>query len=495
MKTPSFLEDHISQIPAIQILINMGYTYVPPSQAMEWRGGKKSTVLFEAVLKKQLKSINKIYRKGKEYEFSESNINAAILAIKNLPIQNGFLAANAAYYDLITLGKSFEQDIEGDKKSHSLHFIDWQNPSNNVFHVSEEYSVTRTARVDTYRPDVLLFINGIPTVIIECKTPALKGTKTPTALAIEQHIRNFSKDGIRSLYIYSNLLMSLATNDGSYGTTGTSKEFWSKWKELFKNKKEETTYLDQLKTLKNKPLSLEQKDSLFSDRFKYVRNYFDSLEQEERPTTKQDQLLLSLCEPKRLLDLIRNYILFDDGIKKIARYQQFFAVREAIERVSKFDNIGKRKGGVIWHTQGSGKSLTMVILAQLLVAATNIKNPKIVLVTDRIDLDDQILGTFQKCKMEVKQATSGSKLVELLEEKGDFIITTIINKFEAAVKKSKKPFESPDIFVLVDEGHRTQYGTFNVSMRRVFANACFIAFTGTPLMKKEKALPTNLEDI
>jgi type I restriction enzyme R subunit len=490
MKTPSFLEDHVSQIPALQLLINMGYEYLSPKKALELRGGKTSQVLLEEVLRKQLKAINKVHRKGKDYDFSDANISSAILAVKDLPIQDGFMLANNALYDLLTLGKSYEQTIDGDKKSHLLHFIDWENPSNNVFQVTEEFSVLRTASAEHYRPDLVLFINGIPTAIIECKSPSLGGTKSPTELAIEQHIRNFNKTGIRSLYVYSNLLISIATNDGSYATTGTSKEFWAKWKEQFKSSEDENEYKEALFELKNRALSLEQKNELFAERkngFSYAKPYFDSLEKEERLVTKQDELLYSLCSKDRLLDLVRNFTLYDDGIKKIARYQQYFAVNETIKRVTNFDITGNRKGGVIWHTQGSGKSLTMVMLAQLIASNKSISNPKIVLVTDRIDLDDQIAGTFKKCQKEVTQATTGSHLTELLEDSGDAIITTIINKFEAAVKQCKKPFTSPDIFILIDEGHRTQYGTFNVNMRRVFENACFIAFTGTPLMKKERS--------
>lgn len=486
MNTPSFMEDHVSQIPALQLLMNLGYNYITPEKALEMRGGKTSYVLFEEVLKTQLKKINSITRKGKEYEYSDANINSAILAIKDLPIQDGFLHANTAFYDLITLGKAFEQSIDGDKKSHTLQYIDWKNPENNIFHVTEEYSVLRSGRTDHYRPDVVIFINGIPTVIIECKSPSLPGTKTPTELAIEQNIRNFSEDGIRSLYVYSSLLMSISTNDGSYATTGTSKEFWAKWKEKLNTLQLEEQFWAELIHLKNKPLSDEQKNDLFSDRFKYVRSYFDSLESTQRPLCKQDELLFCLCQPKRLIDLIRNFTLYDDGIKKVARYQQYFAVKETMKRVTQKTPSGKRTGGVIWNTQGSGKSLTMVMLAQLLASSDEITNPKILLVTDRVDLDDQISETFKKCNKEVQQAKTGNHLTELLGESGDAVITTIINKFEAAVKQTKEPFESSDIFVLIDEGHRTQYGSFSVSMQRVFPNACFVAFTGTPLMKKEK---------
>ena len=487
MNVPSYLEDHLSQIPAIQLLINMGYQYLTPTKASELRGGRTSVVLFEDILRKQLYQINTIQRKGSEYNFSSNNISNAIQAIKDLPIQDGYINANKALHELLTLGKSFEQTIDGDKKSHTLQYIDWKNPKNNVFHVTEEFSVLRTARADTYRPDVLLFINGIPTVIIECKTSALKGTKTPTDLAIEQHQRNQKKDGIRDLYVYSNLLLSVASNDGRYGTTGTPKQFWSKWKELFPRSTSELKYENTITALKNKPLQPVEKAELFSDRFKYVKKYFDHLESEERPVTEQDKLLFSLCEKQRLLDLIYNFTLYDDGVKKVARYQQYFAVNDTLRRVTRFDKAGKRKGGVIWHTQGSGKSLTMVMLASMIASHPDIPNPKIVLVTDRIDLDDQISQTFRKCKKEVRQATTGSKLTELLLDNNDAIITTVINKFEKAVKQTKQPFTSTDIFVLIDEGHRTQYGTFSINMQKIFPNACFVAFTGTPLMKKQRS--------
>jgi type I restriction enzyme R subunit len=157
-----------------------------------------------------------------------------------------------------------------------------------------------------------------------------------------------------------------------------------------------------------------------------------------------------------------------------------------MQRIKNIEH-GKRNGGVIWHTQGSGKSLTMVMLAQAIAMEPSIRNPKIVLVTDRTDLDDQITKTFRKCGRSVENASTGQRLVELLESKSDAVVTTIINKFNAAVKKINKPLESHDIFVLVDEGHRTQHGIFNIDMQKTLPNACFIAMTGTPLFKKDKS--------
>lgn len=484
MELPSFVEDHISQIPALQLLIKMGYRYLTPDEALEARGSRSSNVLLEAVLKKQLKEINMIEYKGKEFPFSEANINTAILALRDLPLQDGFMAASQAFYDLVTLGKSLEQSVLGDKKSFSFQYIDWEHPENNVYHVTEEYSVLRSERSDTYRPDIILFINGIPVVVIECKSPKIKH---PIDQAIEQHLRNQQEDGIRSLYYYSNLVIGVAVNEAKYATTATSKEFWSVWKEQFRHKDEEEEYQETLQQLKNAPLPNNDRTLLFRERFHNVLQYFNQLEQEDLTITEQDKILYNLCRQDRLLHIMYHFILFDDGIKKITRYQQYFAVKWTLERISKVQTDGKRQGGVIWHTQGSGKSLTMVMLAQLIAMHPEIKNPKIVLVTDRVDLDDQITETFKKCGKPVVNAATGEKLIELLETNGDAIITTIINKFQSAVTKAKDVFNSNNIFVLVDESHRTQYGTFNVKMQKVFPQACYIAFTGTPLLKKDKS--------
>ncbi|MGK7392123.1 MAG: type I restriction endonuclease subunit R [Candidatus Cyclobacteriaceae bacterium M2_1C_046] len=484
MIIPSFKEDHISQLPAIMLLMNMGWKYLTPEQALEARSGRASNVLLEDILKERLAAINSIEYKGKEFSFSELNINNAILSLRDLPVQDGYIAANKAFYELITLGRSFEQSVMGDKKSFSFNYIDWKNPENNYYHVSEEFSVTRTGSEDPYRPDIVLFINGIPVIVIECKSPKIKD---PIDKAIEQHLRNQQEDGIRSLYNYSNILMGLATHEAKYATTGTSKEFWSFWKELFKTKLEAAEWLEKLQQLKDKSLPDNDRTTLFKERYKNVWTYFKNLEKETQVITEQDKLLYSFCRPERLLDLFYNFIVYDDGEKKITRYQQYFAVHNTLKKISKVDSTGSRTGGVIWHTQGSGKSLTMVMLAQLIATHPKIKNPKIILVTDRIDLDSQITETFKKCQIPVENAQTGKHLVELLSSNSDAVITTLIHKFEAAVNQSKEEFDSPDIFVLVDEGHRSQYGSFNIKMQKVFPRGCFIAFTGTPLMKKEKS--------
>ncbi|OAV65635.1 Type-1 restriction enzyme R protein [Bacteroidales bacterium Barb6XT] len=352
-----------------------------------------------------------------------------------------------------------------------------------MFHVTEEFTVTRTGMSETYRPDIVLFVNGIPLCVIECKRPDIKDSLEQ---AISQHLRNQQEDGIRALYVYSALVLGIATTFASYATTATPAKFRGKWREQFSDKQVETQGIAALHQIINAPLNTSQKDRLFASRFRYVRNHFEQMEQNPIEPTEQDRYLYSLCRPERLLDLLFNFTVYDDGIKKIARYQQYFAIKKVMERIRPIEG-GKRKGGVIWHTQGSGKSLTMVMLAQAIVLDKSIRNPKIILVTDRTDLDRQITGTFKKCDIYVENATTGDKLIELLESKSDAVITTVINKFEKAVKGIKQPLTDPAIFVLIDEGHRSQYGDMSIQMQKTLPNACFLAMTGTPLMKKEKS--------
>jgi len=472
----NFIEDHISQIPALQLLQNMGYVYLTSDEALKLRGRKHSNVILEDILIKQLHFINNFTYKGRRHKFTEGAVLGALQALKVFRY-DGLIRTNEQIYDLLCLGKSFEQTIDGDTKSFTLNFIDWENPANNIFHVTEEFSVERSGSYETYRPDIVLFVNGIPLGVIECKKPEEKDS---ISQAISQHIRNQKDDGIINLFVYSQLVMAVNKNEAKYATTGTPDKFWSVWKE-------ENEDINAISKLANKPLSEEQKQKLFSDRFKYVRSFFDKQEQAgDRQVTEQDKALFALCKPERFLSLIFQYIVFDAGEKKIARYQQYNAVRKTIKRVLQTDNDGKRQGGVIWHTQGSGKSLTMVMLAKALSLEPSIKNPKIVVVTDRKDLDKQIEETYRKCGKNVVRAKSARNLSAFIKEDKETIITTLIHKFNALLKRETISDLSNNIFVLVDEGHRTQYGSFHVKMHKVFPNACYIGFTGTPLMKKEK---------
>lgn len=480
MTTPSFIEDHISQIPALQLLQNLGYTYLTPEEANALRKSKLGNVILEDILHNKLNELNTINYRGEKIKFSPVNIYHAVRALMDVSYE-GLVQTNEAVYDLLSLGKSFEETIHGNTRSYTLHYVDWDNWENNDFHVTEEFVVARTGSHETRRPDIVLYVNGIPFSVIECKRPVLtEGVeKDPIEQAISQQLRNQHRKQIPHLFYYAQVLAALSTNDASYGTVATEPRFWSKWRE----QKEKTKHLH---ALVNRSLNDKQKNKLFSGRFHYVKNYFDQLEVKPREVTEQDKLIYNVLRPDRLLELTNKFILYEAGDKKIARYQQYFAVKNIMERISRFNDGGQRKGGVIWHTQGSGKSLTMVMMAKTLALEKSIHNPKIIIVTDRVELDDQIAKTFKHCGKDVIQARTGKHLIGLIEGKKETTVTTILNKFLAFLKRRNIHNIDPDVFVLVDEAHRSQYKEMHAVMRKVLPKACYLGFTGTPISKKSK---------
>ena len=467
-----FDEKCLSQIPALWQLINLGYRYLTPEQARAARNGRVANVLLENILRGQLKKINRIRHKGGEYPFSEENIQSAIQKLKSVRY-DGLQKTNEEIYDLITLGTSLEQTIGGDSKSFTLNYIDWQNPAANAFHVTAEFPVERSRSTETARPDIVLFVNGIPLVVIECKAPSIDVEQ-----AMSQTIRNQGEEYIPRLFAYVQMTLAVNKNDAKYATAGTCKEFWGVWRES-------EDAADAVNACINKALSGADKAALFSGNFAPARRHFDQLAAQGRRTTEQDRCLHSLCRPKRLLEIAHGFVVFENGIKKIARYQQFFLVRSAMRRIKTRDRGGARTGGIVWHTQGSGKSITMVMLVRALALAPELTDPRIILVTDRKDLDKQLGNTFAACGLDKKRATSGRNLMKHIRDRVG-IVTAVINKFDKALAAGEYVDDSPDIFVLVDESHRTQFGALAARMRKMLPNACYIGFTGTPLLKREK---------
>ena len=477
MALPSFQEKLISQLPAVALLQNLGYEYLSPEKAVEARGGRLSSVLLDKILAEQLRRQNAILFRGHTYPFSEGNILAAAQALKDI-VDDGLLPTNEKARDLLCMGKSLQQSVEGDTKSFQLNYIDWEHPENNAYHVTEEFVVKRSGSHETRRPDIVLFVNGIPLVVIECKRPDMKD---PIGQAISQHIRNQQQDQIPRLFFYAQLLLAISKNEAKYATVGTPAKFWSVWKENFSESDEA-----DLKKRVSLPLSEGQIDRILATKELWGRER-ESYGSLERQVTPQDQVLYALCRRERLLELIFRFMFFDGGKKKIARHQQYFCVNKILDRVRETQRDGTRQGGVVWHTQGSGKSLTMVMLAEALALERSITDFKIILVTDRVDLDDQIYKTFHHCGTQPIQAKTGRHLEQLLKDDKARIITTVIDKFELAVSKAGVRNEHPDIFVLVDESHRGQFGELHAKMRQALPNACFIGFTGTPVMKKDKS--------
>ncbi len=486
----SYLEDCDSKIPAIQVLCALGWQYLGRDEAVKLRDGRLDQVVLTGVLKPWLAANARFEAKGVQQSFSEANIAEAIRRLTDEPF-DGLVRTNEKIYHLLALGTSLEQAVEGDRKGRSLHYLDWKNWRNNIFHVSDEFVVERAKSHDTARPDLVLFVNGIPLVVIECKRrdkDKAAGEKQ-IDIAIEQMLRNQRPDYLPHLFQYAQLLLGTSVNEIRYGAVGTPKKFWSVWEEGGDHEANAAA----VRRIANQVPTFEVRNRLFTPIAEReavpladARRYFEELwTGGERLPTAQDRTLWALLRPERLLDLAYGFTVFDAGVRKVARYQQFFAVKETIERVATLRE-GKRRGGVVWHTTGSGKSLTMVMLAKALALHPAIPNPRVIIVTDRVDLDDQIWRTFEACGKSAAKAATGEHLVRLITEGKASVVTTIINKFQTVRGKHGVRDESPNIFVLVDESHRSNYGAIAAQMRRVFPNACYLGFTGTPLLKKEK---------
>lgn len=439
-------EINISQQPALEVLQSIGYTYIPAEQAERMRGNCYNVLLL-TILEEQLKKLNSYEYKGTTYKFADNNIQQAMRDLDE-PLTNGLVKANEAVYETLMLGRSYTELLpDGSKRSFTIQFIDWEIIENNVFHIVEEFSVERADGQKFARPDIVLFVNGIPFAVIECKKSSLS-----MAQGISQMIRNQKNDYIPQLFKFIQIVMATNKNETKYATCGTPKKFWSVWKE------EEQEWLDGL-----------------------LRNAVT-----DRMPTTQDRNIISLFHPMRLLELTSFFTLFDKDVKKVTRYQQYFAIKQILQTIEQRDENGNRQSGVIWHTQGSGKSLTMVMLARYILSELSNHNPQVVVVTDRVELDKQIHKTFNHTRLKASRANSGNHLIALLNDGNADIVTTLVHKFDTAFAK-QKPIESRDIFVLVDESHRTQYGELHNKMKKVFPNASYLGFTGTPLMKKEKS--------
>ena len=442
-----FNERPESQDRALKVLEKLGYTIIPRSDAEQKRGSRK-VVLFEDELEAFL--IKRTYPYGSEKRyFSGGSIAAAIRAM-NMQSTAGLYAANKEIYELLCSGKSLEESLpDRTKQSFDINYIDFDHPENNIFQVTDEFEVERPDGKFA-RPDIVILVNGIPLVVIECKKSSVD-----VMAGVYQNIRNWGDDYIPQLFKYSQLVLAVNPDKVLYGTCGTSAKYFVSWHE---------------------------------DDKEWMNDWCRKCSPDGQ-IKEQDRALVSLLHPIRLLELIRDFIIYDDNLKKIARYKQYFAVKKCMDRILQKDGVGRRSG-VVWHTQGSGKTLTMIMLTKMILKESArkdsiIKSPRFIMVTDRINLDKQIRDNFIHTKMSPHRAKTGTGLIELLDDEGNTVITALVNKFEAAIKKNYCN-ESDNIFLFIDEGHRTQYGKLNTYMRHVLPNAVKIAFTGTPLLNKPK---------
>ncbi len=491
--TPDFKEEFSSKIPALTLLSNLGYTFIPPSECEALRGNslaadKKSThqVLLMPIMREFLAKQTFPFA-GKQHKLTDAAIDKVMHEL-NPAMNLGLKAANEKLYNAMMYGVSVTEFVEGKKASPTIQLIDWHTIENNQFHFTEELVVQNAEGTGNRIPDIVCFVNGLPLVVIEAKRPdSNKEGKSTNAEAISQQIRNQGQQEIPHLFAYSQLLLSVNGHEGLYATCGTPEKFWAKWKE-------ELIPEAEFIRLKNRKLDDKQLNSLFNHRPACAKdNYLSLIAAGDLTVTDQDRLIISLLRPERLLEMTRLFTLFDKKAGKIvARYQQVFGIKALVERINTFDATGSREGGVIWHTTGSGKSFTMVFLSKALVWLEELSQVRVIIVTDRVDLEDQLSRTFASGGVLTDRdkkdamATSGKRLAEQIGQGNERVIFSIINKFGSAINQKECFNDSPNIIVLVDEGHRSQNGENNIRMQQTLPKAAFIAFTGTPLLKDDK---------
>ena len=444
-----FNERPESQERALKVLEKLGYSRISRGDAEQKRGSRRN-VLFEGELESFLSK--RTYPYGSEERFFSGGSIAAAIHAMNVQNTAGLYAANKEVYEILCSGKSLEEALpDSTKQSFDIDYIDFDHPENNIIQVTDEFEVERPDGKYA-RPDIVVLINGVPLVVIECKKSSVDVME-----GVSQNIRNWGYEYIPQLFQYAQLVIAMNPDKVLYGTCGTTAKHFTSWH--------------------------EDKDS------KEWQHEWCRKCSPDGQIKEQDRALVSLLHPERFLDLIRNFIIYDNNVKKIARYKQYFAVRKCMDRILEKDGKGTRNG-VVWHTQGSGKTITMIMLTKMILRESAhrdsvIRSPRFIMVTDRINLDKQIRDNFINTKMSPHRAKTGKGLIELLDNEGNTVITALVNKFEAAIKQDYRN-EGGNIYLFIDEGHRTQYGKLNTYMRSVLPNAVKIAFTGTPLINKSK---------
>lgn len=491
---PNSREQYSAHIPALHLLCNRGWNFITTAQALALRGSTRE-VLLKARLIEVLQTRRYEY-KGEWYPLSPSGIDQIMRELSALSLAEGLLPANERLYGKLALGITVTEFMpDGKKHQPTIHVIDWQDVAANRWDVTEELEVLAAQGTHTRLPDVVGYVNGIPLVVIEAKRPESSGGSNPAKAMVDegisQHLRNQRPDEIPNLFAYAQLLISISQTEGRYGTTHTAAKFWAKWRE-------EEFDEAQIGAWKNTALQPGTRAALFAGKPAALAAYFDALWAQAMQPTDQDRLLASLLTPVRLLEFLRGFVLFDRKVGKIvARYQQFFGIRALLDRIRELRSDGGRQGGVVWHTTGSGKSFTMVFLTKALLLVDALKECRVVVVTDRIDLEGQLSRNFIssgafgsaiaiKKDGEKSRALSGRDLAKRIGSGTERISFTLVHKFNTASKLPECRNDSPNLIVLVDEGHRSHGGETHERMKKALPKAAYIAFTGTPLLKNEK---------
>ncbi len=493
--TPNSREQYSAHIPALHLLCNLGWNFLSTAEALALRGSTR-----EVLLKPRLIEVLQIRRyeyKGQWYPLSPGGIDQILRELSALSLAEGLLLANERLYSKLAFGITVTEFMpDGKKHQPTIAVIDWTDVAANRWDVTEELEVLSAQGTHHRTPDVVCFVNGIPLAVIEAKrTEGTHASKAMVDEGISQHLRNQRFDEIPHLFAYAQLLFAISQTEGRYGTTHTAAKFWARWCE-------EEFDEAHMEAVKNRPLAADARAAMVEGKPASLDSYFDALWAQPMRATDQDRLLVSLLTPARLLEFLRGHVLFDRKVGKIvARYQQFFGIRALVARISQIRtagaNKGGREGGVVWHTTGSGKSFTMVLLTKALLMVDALKECRVVVVTDRLDLEHQLSRNFisggafgsavaTRKEGEKSKAVSGRDLARRIGSGTERITFTLVHKFNTASKLPECRNDSPNLIVLVDEGHRSHGGETHERMKKALPNAAYVAFTGTPLLKNEK---------
>ena len=492
-ETPEYKEALTSQSQAIHLCMRLGYTLLTPAEADELRDGRTSDVLLSKVTQRFLKKYatisvrNAAGTRSRDYDkFSDTDIYRGMQILRTIDDTAGLAHANQKMYEHICFPPAITVSLDGQKRGLAMPFVDFEHPENNEFHVVPEFVVQRAGSSETCRLDLVLFVNGIPFGVIECKR---SGIEQPMREAIEQ-LRRYQEPGaIEHLFTYAQILGACSVTEAKYGTTGLQTEFWASW-----TKEEDPALEAAAMAAITDPLTNDEAARVVSclriagiDSAGGRAKAITAAQVRGATVTAQDRMLSSVFSPRRLLELVRSFTVFDAGTRKAARHQQYYCVKDTMKRIEAAVH-GKcpfsEVGGIVYHTQGSGKTLTAVMLAEQILRA--VESARIVLVTDRVDLNDQIYKNFLAAGHEPHEADTGRDLAKHFTQMTTRIVTTTIHKFPSVVQELQRLGATmPErVFVLVDEAHRTQFGELSARMRQAFPAGCFIGFTGTPVTKQ-----------
>ena len=439
-------ERHLVEAPALEQLKGLGWIHLDGATLAPEQSNHRSTlrdVVLTPRLEQAIQRINPW--------ISRENLRKVVREVTLIQTPT-LMEANQWFWERLTQYFSVDQDLGSGRRGQTVKLIDFDTPENNEFLCVDQLKVQGPAQ--TIIPDITLFVNGLPLAVMECKSPRVTN---PMAEGINQlrryaNLRNpGDTEGCEKLFHYNQVMISTHRDGARFGTISSSVEHYLEWKD---------------------PYPLDQK------------------ELGDTPTAQQ-VLIQGLLAPKNFLDLIRNFTVFETAsgrtVKKVARYQQFRAVQKTVARL-KAPGDRKSKGGVIWHTQGSGKSLTMVFLTQKIRRDPALRDCKLVFLTDRTQLDQQLTATFRQAQGEsVLHASSVSHLKELLAKDASDLVTATIQKLQTGEGLGFSCLNASDrIVVLADEAHRTQYKTLGSAINAALPNAPKIAFTGTPLITSRK---------